>query len=93
MTLVEDIRELQEQLKVVQKQLEEHSRRLDRQGEQIGGERGLSAALNDLTQEVKSLRETFFGEIKTVRKAAYWVAGLIVASSIGFAFSVLALIP
>jgi hypothetical protein len=50
--------------------------------EQISGERGLSAAINALSQEVASLR-----------KAAYWVAGLLVASSIAFAFSVLTLVP
>jgi hypothetical protein len=50
--------------------------------EQVGGERGLSAAVTALAKEVASLR-----------KAAYWVAGIIVASSIGFAFGVLALVP
>jgi cell division septum initiation protein DivIVA len=50
--------------------------------EQVAGERGLSAAVTALAKEVASLR-----------KAAYWVAGIIVASSIGFAFGVLALVP
>jgi hypothetical protein len=50
--------------------------------EQISGERGLSAAITALAVEVAALR-----------KAAYWVAGIIVASSIGFAFGVLALMP
>ncbi len=32
-------------------------------------------------------------EVKSLRRAAYWVAGLVVAGAIGFAFSVLALVP
>lgn len=32
-------------------------------------------------------------EVKSLRKAAYWVAGVIVTGAIGFAFSVLALVP
>lgn len=50
--------------------------------EQINGRRGVQSALNELAVEVRSLR-----------KAAYWVGGIIVASSIGFAFGVLALVP
>jgi hypothetical protein len=52
-----------------------------RQEEQINGERGISSAINAQT-----------GEIRGLRKAAYWVAGLIVAGSITMAFAALQLV-
>lgn len=50
--------------------------------EQVNGERGISAAINANTQEIRSFR-----------KIGYWLIGLIVAASIGFGFGVLVLIP
>lgn len=81
MTLVEDIRKLQESVRDLANQVEVNKQAITRHDEQISGERGLSAAINQLTAEVRGLR-----------KAAYWVAGLIVAGAISFAFSVLTLI-
>jgi hypothetical protein len=78
MTIISDIARLQETLREVSDQVEANKSMLERHEEQISGTRGLSAAINSVADEVKSLR-----------KAAYWVAGLIVTSSIGFAFSVL----
>lgn len=49
--------------------------------EQINGRGGLAVAIDELAAEVRGLR-----------RAAYWVGGLIVAGSITFAFSVLAII-
>jgi hypothetical protein len=83
------MREFEQTLKAVQKLLEDHGRRVDRLEERVGGERGLSAALNELTKEVKHLREWFSGEIHSFRRMAYWVMGVIIVGCIGFAFSVL----
>lgn len=58
--------------------VEENKSRLDRQEEQLNGERGISAAINALGTEVRGLK-----------RSMYWVAGLIVAGSISFGFSVL----
>jgi hypothetical protein len=81
MTLFEDVRALQKTLRDVQESCDENASLLARHDEQISGERGLSNALLALAREVASLR-----------KAAYWVAGIIVAGSISFAFSVLLLV-
>jgi 23S rRNA A1618 N6-methylase RlmF len=81
MTLLEDISRLEASLKEVSAITEATRDSVKKHEEQISGERGLSAAINNLTTEVRQLR-----------KAAYWVAGLIVASSVGFAFSVLQLV-
>ena len=71
MTVFEDVRALRKEVEAATTTVERHE-------EQINGKRGLSAAIDTLTAEVRGLR-----------KAAYWLAGLIVASSVGFAFSVL----
>lgn len=81
MTLLDDIAKLQGRCAELDAQVEKLQTRVERQDEQINGERGISAAITAQTKEISSLR-----------KAAYWVAGLIVAGSIGFAFSVLLLI-
>lgn len=82
MTLIEDIRKIQDSVAIVMTGLEEAEKTIARHDEQISGQRGLSAAIDSLSTEVKSLR-----------KAAYWVGGVIVAGAIGFAFTVLTLIP
>lgn len=57
----------------------------------------LEAAVKHLDQTVADLDrsmtklEPLPDEVKNLRKAAYWVAGLIVTGAIGFAFSVLTL--
>lgn len=65
----------------VTKAVEDNKSAIERHEEQINGQRGLSAAIDGLA-----------GEVKGLRKAAYWVAGLIIAGSITFAFSALTLI-
>jgi hypothetical protein len=74
--------DVEEAVKHINEDREEINQGISLLKEQVGGERGLSAAVTALAKEVASLR-----------KAAYWVAGIIVASSIGFAFGVLALVP
>jgi hypothetical protein len=99
MTLFDDIRELEQSLKAVQKLLEDHGRRIERQEERIGGERGLSASLTALTDELRAFREmvsnefkSISGEFKKIWKAGYVIAVLLIGASITFAFGVLALI-
>lgn len=66
--------------------------------------RGLPYRIGQLEEAVKHLDQTVADldrsmtkleplpeEVKNLRKAAYWVAGLIVTGAIGFAFSVLTL--
>lgn len=80
--MLQDVKDLQRRVAVSEKELDVQGRALGSYEEQINGRRGMQAAINDLTLEVRSLR-----------KAAYWVAGILIASSIGFAFGVLALVP
>ncbi len=81
MTLAQDVAKLREDVDKLSTYYEENSKGFDRHEEQINGRRGLQSSIDDLTKEVKSLR-----------KAAYWVGGLIVAGAITFSFSVMALI-
>lgn len=59
----------------------------------------LENAVRELDDGVKKQGEMLVrleplpAEVKSLRRAAYWVAGLVVAGAIGFAFSVLALVP
>jgi hypothetical protein len=92
MTLVEDIRELQSRMVAVQRQLDEYTRRVERQEERVSGERGLSASLTELTTELREFREMVSGEFKKIWKAGYVIAVLLIGASITFAFGVLALI-
>lgn len=81
MTLMDDLKRLQEAVQELARQVEKNRSMVSLHEEQVNGERGLSAAIDQLAAEVKSLR-----------KAAYWVAGLIVAGAITFAFSVLSMV-
>lgn len=81
MTLVDDLRTIRVELERVAVAVEENHAVIARHEEQISGARGLSVAIQDVAQEIKSLR-----------KAAYWVGGVIVAGAITFAFSVMALV-
>lgn len=74
MSVVDDVRKLQQDF-------ESQTAQLGRHEEQINGARGQSAAIDALAAEIKSLR-----------RAAYWVAGIIIVGSITFAFSALSLI-
>jgi hypothetical protein len=81
MTLLEDVRSIRHDLNGVSSAVDVNTASIAKLQEQIGGERGISAALNAQTREIANLR-----------KAAYWVGGLIIAGSLSFAFSVLLLI-
>jgi hypothetical protein len=81
MTLLEDVRSIRHDLDGVSSAVDVNAASIAKLQEQIGGERGISAALNAQTREIANLR-----------KAAYWVGGLIIAGSLSFAFSVLLLI-
>lgn len=92
MTLAADIERLQAKCSELADRVDTLESRTDRTVEQVGGERGLSAAINALSAEVTQLRKDTTHDVGQLRKAAYWVAGILVASSIGFAFSVLVFI-
>jgi hypothetical protein len=81
-TLVEDVRKLQRDQAKSDATNEELQRELTTLKEQINGKRGMSAAIDTLTTEVRGLR-----------KAAYWVAGVIITAAISFAFTTMTLIP
>lgn len=81
MTIVEDIHKVREDVERIADIADSNRSAIARHEEQIAGPRGLQASIEDLSAEIKSLR-----------KAAYWVGGVIVAGSITFAFSVLALV-
>lgn len=81
MTLINDVNDVRAEQARLSSIVAEQARIIARQEEQINGERGLSAAINMQTQEIRGLR-----------RAAYWVAGLIVAGSITMAFSAISLI-
>lgn len=44
-------------------------------------------------QKRLTIAEVEAKEVKTLRRGAYWIVGLIIAGAIGFGFSVLTLIP
>lgn len=80
MTLLGDVQKIREDLKAVRAELDEYGRAVGRHEEQISGDRGLSAAITGLADEVKSMRR------------AMWTVGAgIVLAAVGFAFSVLQL--
>ena len=82
MTLLSELHAMRKQVAELAAALDAAEALVSRHEEQINGQRGLQRALDENTQEIKGLR-----------KAAYWVAGLIISSSVGFAISVLLLIP
>jgi hypothetical protein len=51
-----------------------------------------ATVIDDLRTRL-AVAERDCADIKGVRKAAYWVGGLIIAGAISFGFSVLALVP
>lgn len=81
MTLLEVLETVRKEQARQATEIEAEARLLARHEEQINGERGLSAAITAQTLEIRGLR-----------KAAYWVAGLIVAGSITMAFSAISLV-
>ena len=96
MTLNDEVRRLRETLKDMQKAIdglrtmaEEHRSMLDRHEEQVNGQRGLSTAIGHLSDELKALGDRITVEVASMRRAAYWVAGVILVAAITFAFSTL----
>ena len=85
MTVVDDVRELQAEVAELKRENAELRARAAQTNEQINGERGISATLTTLRKELT-------GEIRGLRRAAYWVAGLIVAGSVGFGFAALQIV-
>lgn len=81
MTLLRRVEEIEQDSRELHVLIEATRDVLNRHEEQINGTRGLQHALDANTAAVKSLY-----------KAAYWLAGIIVAGAIGFAFSVLQLV-
>jgi hypothetical protein len=81
MSVITDLQALRDDLVRAKALLTELRTISDRHEEQINGARGQSAAIDGLAAEIKSLR-----------RAAYWVAGIIIIGSITFAFSALSLI-
>jgi len=80
MTLLGDMQKLREDARALRAQQDETARAVGRHEEQISGDRGLSAAITTLADEVKSMR-----------RAMWTVGGGIVLAAVGFAFSVLQL--
>lgn len=85
MSLVREVEELKLEFAQVVEKSEKQDKINARLEEQINGERGLSATLTQVNKDLKD-------EIKGVKKAMYWVAGIIVAGSITMAFSAFSLI-
>lgn len=76
------IRELEKTVDRLEDRAEQDAKQIALLEDQISGSRGLQAAVVALAEEVAG-----------VRKSGYWLAGIIIAASIGFAFGVLALVP
>ena len=74
------MQKLREETRAQRAQLDETVQAVGRHEEQISGDRGLSAAIVALADEVKSMR-----------RAMWTVGGGIVLAAVGFAFSVLQL--
>ncbi len=81
MTLLTDVTKLQTEIERVVNELDTVSRSVASHEEQISGVRGITATLEQIAQEIKSLR-----------KAAYWVAGIIITGAVTFAFSALTIV-
>jgi seryl-tRNA synthetase len=89
MTLLDDIQRLQKKCAALEQKVDTLESEQTRAMERIGGERGLSASVSALAQEIKELRAETKAENAKIRNAGYKIAGLIMAASIGFGFSVL----
>ena len=81
MTLLTRVDELEAEVRETRELAQKAQRVSATHEEQINGRRGLQAAVDENTAAVKSLY-----------RAAYWLAGIIIVASIGFAFSVMLLI-
>jgi hypothetical protein len=80
-TLIQDVDKMRRDLERVADTVEANGRLVAAHELQISGDRGISETLINLAREIRSLR-----------RAAYWVAGIIVAGAVTFAFSVLTLL-
>ena len=81
MTLVDDLHKVRDDLQRIADTVDTTRDVTARHEEQITGPRGMQASIEELSVEVQNLR-----------KAAYWVGGIIVAGAVTFAFSVMALV-
>ena len=81
MGIIGDVEELKRDVDALSQRIEKERSISARHEEQINGERGLSAAINTLAEEVRALR-----------RAMWVVGGGIVVASVGFGFGVLQLI-
>ncbi len=81
MTVLDEVVQLRKQIETNTAIIGKNGELVAAHEEQISGKGGLQSSIEELSAEVRSLR-----------KAAYWVGGLIVAGSVSFAFSVLALV-
>ena len=78
MTLLEEIQRLRETLRETKDTADENRSMIERHEEQVNGERGLGAAIRELSEEVRSLKRTL------------WMVGAgIVTAAVGFCFTVL----
>lgn len=92
MTLIQDVQALREETTQIMRLCSETASLCQTHEEQINGKRGIQAALNENTHAINRLGVALDEAERRVAKAAYWVAGVIIASSVGFAFSVLLLV-
>jgi hypothetical protein len=76
------VRELERAVDHLEERAQQDAKKIALLEEQISGSRGLEKAVVALADEVAG-----------VRRSGYWLAGIIIAASIGFAFGVLALVP
>jgi hypothetical protein len=81
MTLLADLDKIRQEVESLSERVNSDHSVVTRHEEQIAGKRGISETLENLANEIQSLR-----------RAAYWVAGIIIAGAITFAFSTLTLI-
>jgi hypothetical protein len=89
MPLFEEVRGVKEEVARVRALAEENRERGMMAQEQINGERGINAAIKGLSQDLIEAEARLSAKIDKLYKAAYWLGALIIASCIGFAFSVL----
>lgn len=78
MTLLSEVHALREENAEIMRACNETGALVKNHEEQINGKRGIQHALDENTAAIAALR-----------RAAYWVAGVIIVASVGFGFTVL----
>jgi hypothetical protein len=89
MTLVDDVHRLQGKCSELANRVDVVESKQQTTHEQVTGERGVSATLREIKQEISLLRTETKKELDDLRKLAYRLGGVIVVAAIGFAFGVL----